>query len=207
MKKVLVGIVAFVISMVATNNLNAQTIKMGSFDEESVLGLMPGIQKLDSMLRQYVNDSLAPQRDYQMSEFKRKDSTLKADSTKISASLQKIMKDEIAQHFYTLQNWQQIQNEAVQAKQDVFLRPFREKMFAALNEIIISEKYTHVLKTDVFLLPVPICDNLSLRTAQKLNLKLPKEAEEALKNAGGCGSKSTGPTAPQSNKPTPPKRN
>lgn len=205
MKKVLVAVVAFVISMVAANNANAQTMKIGSFDEESVLGLMPGIQKVDSLLRQYVNDSLAPQRDYQMSEFKRKDSTLKADSAKMSASLQKIMKDEIAQHFYTLQNWQQLQNEAVQGKQDQLLRPYREKVYGALQEIISSEKYTHIFKSEVFFAPIPICDNLSVKTAMKLGLKVPKDVEDAVK-AAGCGGKASGPSAPAPKAPAP-KRN
>lgn len=206
MKKVLVAVLAVVISMVAANSAKAQSMKIGSFDEESVLGLMPGIQKVDSILRQYVNDSLAPQRDYKMSELKRKDSTLKADSTKISASLQKIMKDEIAQDFYTLQNWQQIQNEAVQARQDLLLRPYREKVYGALQEIISSEKYTHIFKSEVFFAPIPICDNLSLKCAIKMGLKVPKEYEEQFK-AAGCSTKAVGPAAPAPSKPAAPKKN
>lgn len=205
MKKVLVAVVALV-SIVAANHAKAQTMKIGSFDEESVLGLMPGIQKVDSLLRQYANDSLAPQRDYQMSEFKRKDSTLKADSAKMSASLIKIMKDEIAQHFYTLQNWQQLQNEAIQGKQDQLLRPFREKVYGALQEIIASEKYSHIFKSEVFFAPIPICDNLAVKVAMRLKLNIPKDVDEAVK-AAGCGAKTTGPATPAPKSSTPPKRN
>ncbi len=205
MKKVLVAVVALV-SIVAANHVKAQTMKIGSFDEESVLGLMPGIQKVDSLLRQYANDSLAPQRDYQMSEFKRKDSTLKADSAKMSASLTKIMKDEIAQHFYTLQNWQQLQNEAIQGKQDQLLRPFREKVYGALQEIIATEKYSHIFKSEVFFAPIPICDNLAVKVALRLNLTVPKDVLDAVK-AAGCGAKVTGPTTPAPKGATPPKRN
>ena len=107
MKKMLMVCVAFALSIVTINNVNAQT-KIGSFDEESILGLMPGIQKVDTLLRKYVADSLNPKRDYEMMELKRKDSTFRADSLKLSASLREIMQKEISQHYYIVANWQEI---------------------------------------------------------------------------------------------------
>ena len=38
------------------NSKSDAQIKIGTFDEQSVLGLMPGIQKVDTALQKYVND-------------------------------------------------------------------------------------------------------------------------------------------------------
>jgi len=106
MKKILVVCVALGFSLLYTNSTQAQG-KIGVFDEQSVLGLMPGIEKVDTMLNQYVTDSLSVERDYELSELKREDSTFKKDSATMNPSLRSIMQKEIGQHFYKLQNWQQ----------------------------------------------------------------------------------------------------
>ena len=67
MKKYLVGCVVLAMSLFINSKSDAQ-IKIGTFDEQSVLGLMPGIQKVDTALQDYVNDSLKPEYDYEMSE-------------------------------------------------------------------------------------------------------------------------------------------
>jgi Skp family chaperone for outer membrane proteins len=189
MKKVLFVCLAFAASMIMTQT-QAQT-KIGSFDEESVLGLFPGLQaKADSVLQKFVNDSLRPEYDYELSEYQRKDSSFKVDSPKLNASVKAIIKKEIATHFYKIQNWQQYQNQRLQVKQDEILFPYKQKVYQALDEIIRDQKYTHVLKSDVFLLAPPL-DNLSIKVAQKLKLPLPKDVEEALRQAQGGGGDKT----------------
>ncbi len=193
MKKMLMVCVAVALSVVTINSANAQ---IGSFDEESLLGLMPGIGKVDTLLRQYAADSLAPKRDYEMMELKRKDSTFRADSAKLGASLREIMQKEIAQHYYIVANWQEISNEAIEGKKAELLAPFRQKIYAVLNDIITSEKYTLVLKSDA-ILTIPICDNLAIKTAYRLKLTLPKETEAAFRGANCGGASAPAPkTAP-----------
>jgi Skp family chaperone for outer membrane proteins len=199
MKKMLMVCVAVALSVVTLNSANAQT-KIGSFDEESLLGLMPGIGKVDTLLRKYAADSLAPKRDYEMMELKRKDSTFRADSAKLSASLREIMQKEISQHYYIVANWQEISNEAIEGKKAELLAPFRQKIYAVLNDIITNEKYTLVLKSDA-ILTIPICDNLAIKTAVRMKLNLPKETEAAYK-AANCGGGSAAPsTKPGTNGP------
>jgi Skp family chaperone for outer membrane proteins len=201
MKKMLMVCVAVALSIVTINSASAQT-KIGSFDEESLLGLMPGIGKVDTLLRKYAADSLAPKRDYEMMELKRKDSTFRADSAKLSGSLREIMQKEISQHYYIVANWQEISNEAIEGKKSELLAPFRQKIYGALNEIITSEKYTLVLKSES-ILTIPICDNLSIKTAYRMRLNLPKETEAAFKSAN-CGGGASTP-APKST-PSGPKK-
>ena len=65
--------------------------------------------------------------------------------------------------------------------------PYRQKIAAALSEVIAEQKYTLVLKAES-LSPYAqpsIADNLTIRVAMKLKLTLPKEVEEAFKAATG----------------------
>jgi len=198
MKKILVVCVALGFSLLYTNSTQAQG-KIGVFDEQSVLGLMPGIEKVDTLLNQYVTDSLSVERDYELSELKRKDSTFKKDSATMNPSLRSIMQKEIGQHFYKLQNWQQYQQQMVQQKQDLLLRPYLEKVYNALQEVVAEQKYVYVFKADAFspYAPPPLSDNLSIKVALKMGLKLPQNVLEALKAQGVSTGNGAGAVAPK----------
>ena len=65
--------------------------------------------------------------------------------------------------------------------------PYRQKVAAALSEVVAENKYTLVLKADA-LSPYAqpsIADNLTIRVALKLKLTLPKEVVDAFKAATG----------------------
>ena len=198
MKKILVVCVALGFSLLYTNSTQAQG-KIGVFDEQSVLGLMPGIEKVDTLLNQYVTDSLSVERDYELSELKRKDSTFKKDSATMNPSLRSIMQKEIGQHFYKLQNWQQYQQQMVQQKQDLLLRPYLEKVYNALQEVVAEQKYVYVFKADAFspYAPPPLSDNLSIKVALKMGLKLPQNVLDALKAQGVSTGNGAGAVAPK----------
>lgn len=201
MKKILVVCVAFATSLVFSNSTKAQQIKIGVFDEESVLGLFPDIQKVQTALDQYAQDSLKGEYDYELSEFKRKDSVYKKDSASMPASVRGIIQKEIAGHYNKIVNWQQYQQQMLQTKQNQLLQPYLEKVYAAFQEIIAEQKYTWVLKKDALVVPGPLADNLSIKVAQKLKLTLPKELNDALKAQGlSTGTNNSG-TKPASAKP------
>jgi hypothetical protein len=74
--------------------------------------------------------------------------------------------------------------------------PYRQKVAAALSEVVAENKYTLVLKAES-LSPYAqpsIADNLTIRVAIKLKLALPKDVEEAFKAAtGGTATKAAAP--------------
>ncbi|MFY8004324.1 MAG: OmpH family outer membrane protein [Chitinophagaceae bacterium] len=180
MKKTFLVLAIIAFGVIASNVANAQ-IKIGSFSQEGVLGLFPKIQeKQDSVLNKFVMDSLKPDYDYQLSELIRKDSTFKKDSATLSAGVRKIMQDEIAAHRYKIVNWQQYQNQVLEQKSNEFLRPYLQQVYAALEQIVVEQKFTHVLKEDNFVFPVPLSENLTVKVAQKLKL-LTKEQEAQIK--------------------------
>ncbi len=190
MKKVVVVCLAFAVSLSFSNRAQSQ-VKIGIFDDQQILGLMPGIQKVDTLLNKYVNDSLRTEYDYELSELKRKDSIFKRDSATMNPSLRSIMQKEITQHTYKVVNWQQYQQQMVQQKQQELLKPFLEKVYAALQEVITEQKYTHVLKPDAIVWVDPAkSSELSLRVLDKLRIPLPKEIQDQIKALVGTTSAS-----------------
>jgi Skp family chaperone for outer membrane proteins len=182
MKKVLFVCVAVVASLLFTNHTNAQT-KIGTFDEESVLGLMPDIDKVSAALQSYAKDSLQVDYEYSVLEFNRRDSIYRKDSATMPARAREQATKELNQLKYKLVNWQQFQQESVRNKQEELLVPYKQKIYASLEKIIREQKYTHVFRNDA-LLKSPIGDNLSIKVAQDLKLNLPKEVIDELKNQG-----------------------
>ena len=200
MKKVLTLCFVFAAGFLITTSSQAQQVKIGFFDEQAVLALMPGIAKVDTLLQRFVADSLNPRRDYILSELKRKDSTLRADSAigKLTPQVKDIMQKEMSQDFYTIQNWQQIQQEAIQSKQDQLLLPYRQRVYGILQDIIKEQKYTHVFKpADVIY--AEKSDDIALRVLSGLKIPLPKEVTDAIKDAG-IGA-SSAPAKPATKKP------
>lgn len=205
MKKVLLAVIV-VLSLFASTNANAQT-KIGNFDEEALLSFMPGIQKVDTLLQQYAVDSLKPEYDTELYMYQSKDSTFKADSSKMSNSVKQVMRKEIAQHFYKIQNWQQYQQQMLQAKQQELLRPYLEKIYGALQVVIAEQKYTHVFKKDVFVF-ADKSEELMLRVLHKLKVPVPKEVEEQMKAFGITGGgATTAPAKPATGVKPAPKKN
>ncbi len=189
MKKGFLFAAVLLVAISFTKSASAQNVKIGYFDEQKVIILFPGIQKLDTVLQSYRTDTLRDEYDYTLKSYQVKDSIYRRDSLELSKrpkALQ-LSTDELNQLKYKLINWQQYQQEAMQQKQEQLLLPFRQKIFAALSEVISENKYTWVINESA-LSPYfqhSIADNLAIRTAMKLKLPLPKDVEEAFRVATG----------------------
>ncbi|MEK7199556.1 MAG: OmpH family outer membrane protein [Bacteroidota bacterium] len=186
MKKLLFVCVAFAASFLFSNNTNAQQ-KMGYFDEQLTLSLFPGIQKIDTLLNSFQNDSLRVEYEYRVGDFTRRDSIFKKDSATMPVKARELATRELNQLKYNLINWQTYAQQMIEAKTEQLLMPYKQKMFEALKLVIAEQKYTYVLTAQA-LSPYaqpPLLDNLSIRVAMKLKLPLTKEIEDAWKVASG----------------------
>jgi Skp family chaperone for outer membrane proteins len=178
-----------------TNSASAQ-VKIGYFDDQSIIALFPGIQeKLDTVLQSYAKDTLQDEYNYTLKSYQVKDSIYRKDSLELSKrpkALQ-LSTDELK---YKLINWERYQQEMMQQKQESLLLPYRQRIAAALSEVVAENKYTVVLKAES-LSPYAqpsIADNLTIRVAMKLKLALPKEVEDAFKAAtSGAPAKTAAP--------------
>lgn len=188
MKKLLFVCVVLAASLLFSNSTNAQ-VKIGYFDEQSLLSLFPDIQKVDTIINSYVKDSLNPEYAYTVQDYQRRDSLFKKDSATMPAKARELALSDLNRLGYKLANWQQYAQEMQNGKMEQSLLPYRQKMVTALQQIVADQKYTLVLKTEtLYLYPYMqpnILDNLTIRVAMKLGLPLPQEIMDAWKQAGG----------------------
>ena len=125
-----------------------QPVKIGYFDEQQVLGLMPGIDKVSQQIESFQQDSLKDEYDYTYKTFVSQDSSFKKDSATMSPKIREMALSDLNKNRQKLVYWQQYSQEALGQKQEQLLQPFRVKILSALNEVIAEQKYTLVLKSD-----------------------------------------------------------
>ncbi|MBL0882481.1 MAG: OmpH family outer membrane protein [Chitinophagaceae bacterium] len=196
-----------VASLLFSNNAQSQ-VKIGHFDEQSLLSLFPGLeQTMDSVMNTYLRDSLNVEYAYSVQDYKRRDSIYKKDSATMPAKAREMAESDLNRLYYKIANWQQYSQEMQQDKMERLLLPYRQQMFNALQQVVAEQKYTWVFKSEALLtqyVQPSILDNLTIRVALKLNLPLSKEIMDAWKAAGGpvpaaaTGAKPT-TTAPKKN--------
>ena len=90
MKKVLFVCGIFAASFLLINSANAQTTKIGYFEEQSALSLFPGITKIDTLMNSYRVDSLQVEYNYTIADYQRKDSSFKKDSATMPAKAREL---------------------------------------------------------------------------------------------------------------------
>jgi len=195
MKKFLFVCVAIAAVTLFSNSASAQ-VKIGYFDEQAALSLFPGIAKIDTLLNSYRLDSLQEEYKYTLADFQRRDSIFKKDSATMPAKARELATRELLQARYKLVNWTEYSQQMEQAKYEELVDPYRQKLYAAVQEVVAEQKYTLVLKAETISPYVRpnLLDNITIRAAQKLKLPLPKEIEDAWKAASG--SSSTTPAKP-----------
>ncbi|SJZ61792.1 OmpH family outer membrane protein [Sediminibacterium ginsengisoli] len=203
MKKVLFVCVAFAASFLMVNQAEAQQLKIGYFDEQQLLGAMPGIQKIDTLLNSYRMDSLRGEYDYTLSDYQHRDSLFKRDSATMSPKAREMAMNDINKLKYKLLRWQDYQAELEENKKQELLAPFMQKIVTALNEVVAEQKYTYVLRQDALspYVNAPLLDNVTVRVAMKLKLQLPKELEDEWKRQSGGGAAKPATSAPAGTKP------
>lgn len=188
MKKVLLLCVVMA-GFVIFNSATGQS-KIGYINEQGILYAMPGFAKVDTLINNYRLDSLQEEYKYNVADYQRKDSIFKKDSATMPAKAREIATRDLLQLRYKLVNWQQYEQQMLEARYDQLSAPFKMKVADALAAVIAEQKYTLILKEEALsTLAVPaLLDNVTIRVAKKLNLPLPKEMEDAWRIATGGGS-------------------
>jgi Skp family chaperone for outer membrane proteins len=182
MKKVLIAVVALVGLLISTNEVKAQTqVKIGFFDLETMVTAMPGYRAVDSMLQIYERDSLTTEYDFYQTEFKRLDSTFKADSVAGKAKnvlelIQKQRNDVAINLIY----WQQISQQKIENKRNVLAGPMVQQVFGAYQKVLQKGNYTFVLNPQALesvslRMGVTKVENLFIPVAKELKITLPDE--------------------------------
>jgi len=204
MKKLLFVCLAFSMALCFSNNAGAQQ-KIGYFDDQKVLGLMPGIDKVPPLIESFQRDSLQVEYEYTLKDYQRQDSLWKKDSAGLAPKARELAMADLRKLREKIIYWQQYSQQLLEQKQENLLYPFRVKILDALTAVVAENKYTMVLKEDAFspYVQKPLLDDLAIRVIIKLKLPLPKDAEDAWRAAGGTGlgAASTPATKPPVKKP------
>lgn len=155
-----------------TTEAGAQAIKIGYIKMDDMVSLMPETAKLDSLLERYQADSINPQYSQIVSLYQYKDSVYR-DSVKTPSAVRKQIEQELPTLIYQIQNWQQIVNQALEAKQNELLAPIYRKVYDAIKAVAKEKGYTHVVSKEALLI-APDGDDMIAAVAAKLKVTIPK---------------------------------
>jgi outer membrane protein len=170
MKKIL-SVIVLGAGLLFASQAGAQ-MKIGYIRIDDMVSLMPETQKIDSLLERYQQDSINPQYGQIVSLYNYKDSVYR-DSLKTPPAVRKQIEQELPALIYQIQNWQQIVNQALEAKQNEFLSPIYRKVYDAVKLVAKEKGYTHVVSKEA-LLVAPDGDDMIAAVAAKLKVTLPK---------------------------------
>lgn len=163
----------FLAAMLVAGVSSVQAQKSGYISVEQVVSLMPEVGRIDTALQRFQADSLNAEFASLVQEYNYKDSILtKTDTTKIPAAVKRQHREDLNNIAYQVQNWQQISQQAMQAKQQQLLAPVYQKVMKAINDVAKESGYAFVFAQDA-LLVAPPSDNLLPLVARKLSIKLP----------------------------------
>jgi Skp family chaperone for outer membrane proteins len=175
MKKVFFTLLTVAGMLFAGDKASAQ-IKVGVFDLDEMVQVMPGYRVVDSLLRIYQADSLGAEYQIYLSEYQRLDSTLKSDSVKGTPKAKMDFENQQKQQAMAyLVNWQQYGNQKLEAKRGQLAQNLYQQVQASYVKILEAKKYTLILKPGAYEFGSKV-DNLFISVAKDLKLtELPQE--------------------------------
>jgi outer membrane protein len=157
--------------MIAANFNGKAQMKTGYINVDAMVSVMPETAKVDSILEHYKTDSLKPYYEQLVNTYQT--SLIKFnDSLKTTATEHQNLQNDLSGLMYQIQNWQQIEAQAVERKQNDLLVPIYKKVYDAIKLVAKEKKYTHVVSKDVFLI-APEADDMLPAVAAKLKVILP----------------------------------
>lgn len=156
--------------VMAGNVAMAQT-KLAYISVDQVVGLMPATAKLDSLLGQYRTDSIQPEYARLITQYQWKDSVYR-DSLKTPKAVRDEVAKELPGYIYQIQNWNQIEQQALEAKQNELLAPIYKEVYDAIQAVAKEKGYTYVFSREALII-MPDADNLFTAVTQRLKLKVP----------------------------------
>jgi outer membrane protein len=167
---------AFIVAacfLIAGNVAIAQT-KIAYISVDQVVALMPATAKLDSLIGQYRADSIQPEYNSLITNYQFKDSSYR-DTLRTPKAVRDQLAKELPGYIYQIQNWSQIEQQALEAKQNELLAPIYKEVYDAIKAVAKEKGYTHVMSREAFIV-MPDADNLFTAVTTRLKLKVPPQA-------------------------------
>ena len=174
MKKLTLAVFSCLALMFATNDIKAQTIKVGVFDIDLMVQAMPGYRVVDSLVQLYERDSLGAEYEYNQSEYQRLDSTYKSDSAlvaqgKKTQTMLNFTVDKRREVGLNIVYWQQIAQNKSNNKRGQLAQPLYTVVVNAYKKVLDRKKYNLILKPQTYEAGFAI-DNIFISVARELQL-------------------------------------
>ncbi len=164
MKKFLVVVVMALGAFAA----NAQN-KIGYISPDELIGVMPEAEKADNELKSYQGE-LAERGQDLMKELSAKDSIFVKDSSKLTATMRNIKRQELIELYQKVQGWQNQAQEMYNAEAQKKIAPIRVKAMDAIKAVAKENGYSYVLDVNGVIVAPPGDDLLPL-VKKKLGIK------------------------------------
>ena len=165
-------VLALAVCVIITGSAMAQS-KLGYISMESLVQLMPATTRIDSLLQLYQVDTIQTEYASIVEQYQFKDSVYR-DSLKTPPSVRQQIAKELPGLIYQIQNWQQISQQAMEAKQNQLLSPIYKEVYDAVKAVAKEKGYTHVFNREAFLI-APDGDDLIIPVAARLKVKVPPQ--------------------------------
>jgi len=206
MRKVFFALLFLAAVLFGGEKVQAQQLKIGVFDMDVMVQVLPGYRAVDSLVQLYDRDSLSAEYDVYMSEYQRLDSTYKTDSAlvaqgKKSKALLDYTTTERQKMGMNIAYWQQISQQKEDNKRAQLAQPLYQQVAAAYKKVLDAKKYSLILKPQTIELGSNV-DNLFVSVAKEL--KLTSLPQELLQFGNDPDAPQTGGTSNTVPKATPP---
>jgi Skp family chaperone for outer membrane proteins len=204
MKKAFFSVLFLTAVLFGGEKVQAQQLKIGVFDIDVMVQVLPGYRGVDSLVQLYDRDSLSAEYDIYMSEYQRLDSTYKTDSAlvaqgKKSKALLDYTANERQKMGMNIAYWQNIAQQKEDNKRQQLAQPLYEQVVNAYKKVLDAKKYNLILKPQSVELGGNSVDNLFISVAKELKLtSLPQELLQ-FGNDPDAPAGGTGGTAPKTN--------
>jgi outer membrane protein len=183
MNKIKIFLLAAIL-VIGAGSANAQGQKSGYISVEQMVGLMPELAKIDTVLQKFQNDSLNTEFAALIQDYQYRDSMLtKTDTTNMPPTVRREHRQQREADAYQIQNWQQISQNYMQGKQQELLAPVYQRVMDAIRTVAKDNGYGFVYNQEA-LLVAPPGDNLLPLVAKRLNVKLPAQGQGAQPQGG-----------------------
>jgi len=159
--------------LIAGSGANAQA-KIGYIDAETILYLMPEAAKIDSLIQLYQRDTVGKEYMSLLQTYQYKDSIFRDSLHPAPPAVKEQIGKELGQLTQTLQNWQQIAQEATQNKQSQLLAPVMRRIQDAIQAVAKEKGYTYVVSRESIIV-APDADNMLQAVAKKLKVTVPPQ--------------------------------
>lgn len=168
-----VKFIAVTLVLVVAGMFSANAQKLAFVNGEEVVANMPEIQKINAEMKKYQEDSVGGTFERLTEEYKEKDSAYK--NPKTAASVKTLLEKDLQELQYTLSNWQQIGNNALQNKQAQLLAPLYQKVREAISAVAKEKGIAYVLAPEAIIYSAPDAEDLTNAVAAKLGVKIPSK--------------------------------